>query len=105
MADEKPKIPGRAGIRVAPDLALPPPEGANFFHFTVVGADIQMLVGAINLLQLHDAKNRGVVDALITPQITHRFTLSAFGFVQLKAQIDEIAAAVGASGVEFAPKT
>jgi hypothetical protein len=68
---------------------LPPPQGANFFHFTTVGSEVQMLVGSVNLLRVHEA-GRGGESPTITPDITHRFLLSPLGFAQLKKQIDEI---------------
>jgi hypothetical protein len=75
----------QVSVAVNADMELPPAEGANFFHFTTAGPEVQMLVGCVNLLHLHEAK--GVRDATIFPQITHRFTLSALGFNNLKSQL------------------
>lgn len=78
---------------VPADASLPPAEGINFCHFTVVGPEVQMLVGCVNLIQLHDAKKRGG-PSTITPQITHRFSMSTMGFAQLRAALNEIAGSV-----------
>ena len=76
-------------VGVPPELALPLSEGANYFHFTRVGSEVQMLVGCVNLIQLHAAKDHEGTTTL-APQITHRFLLSSLGFNQLKVQLDEI---------------
>ena len=80
-------------ITVPANLPLPNPEGANFFHFTLVGDEIQFLVGSINLLRLHEAKLLAEPQKIV-PDITHRFTLSVLGFHTLKAQVDQIALSV-----------
>jgi len=82
---------------------LPEPVGANYFHFAVVGGEIQMLVGAVNLLQVHEAKNGKA--GPIRPQISHRFLLSALGFAQLKAHVTAISESVpGSSAVTVESK-
>ena len=80
-------------VTVPADLPLPDPVGANFFHFTVAGDEVQLLVGSVNLLRLHEAKSLGKT-LKIVPDITHRFLLSSIGFSALKAQIDQIAESV-----------
>lgn len=85
-------------VSVPGNLPMPAPEGANFFHFTVVGGEVQLLVGSINLLRLHEAK-RNQETATIVPQITHRFLLSPLGFAQLKSSLEEIAKAMGKTDV------
>jgi hypothetical protein len=70
--------------RVSAETDLPVAEGINFFHFTTVGPEVQMLVGTINLLAIHEAKQSGETLGT-TPQITHRFLLSALGFNQWNA--------------------
>jgi hypothetical protein len=91
----------RVGISIPANLPLPPAEGANFFHFTVVGEEVQFLVGTINLLRLHEAKTRGETISVV-PEITHRFLLSPLGFNSLKSQLEEIAKAAPKSGVGMA---
>jgi hypothetical protein len=94
MPDEAKKPDGASiGVVVPSDLPLPAPEGANFFHFTVVNQEVQFLVGSINLLKLNEARGKAG-ETLIVPEITHRFTLSPMGFTQLKVQVDAIAKAV-----------
>ena len=97
------KQPVRVGISVPANIPLPSPEGANFFHFTVVGQEVQFLVGSINLLRLHEAKGRSETTTLI-PDITHRFLLSPLGFEALRNQVQEIAKAVPPSDVGISSK-
>ncbi|HLA88895.1 MAG TPA: hypothetical protein VJL28_00505 [Gemmatimonadaceae bacterium] len=85
-------------VKVPGEIMLPDPLGANYFHFTVVGSEVQFLVGSINLINLHEAKMRGEA-TVVVPEITHRFLLSPLGFHQLKSQIDQIAGLVGPAGV------
>ena len=85
-------------VSVSSAVPVPPAEGANFFHFTVVGPEIQLLVGSINLLRFLEAKQSGEPTNLV-PEFTHRFLLSPMGFAQLKAQIDQIAPTVPVGGV------
>jgi len=92
-------------VAITADTPVPPSAAANFFHFTVVGPEIQFLVGTVNLLKFHDAKEREDGPS-IYPDISHRFMMSSFGFAQLKQQIDEIATRVPVlpDGMEFAKK-
>ena len=76
-------------VGVPADFPLPHPLGANFFHFTIMGGEIQLLVGSVNLLQLREAAKEGK-GALVVPDITHRFTLSTLGFEQLRTQIEAV---------------
>lgn len=81
---------------------LPLPEGANFFHFSWRGTDVQLLVGYIDLLKTVAPPGSPVVKPVkVVPEITHRFLLSMTGFALLKAQIDDIARSMQKSGVEF----
>jgi len=93
MADSQGKTPSGTNVTVSagisPEMDLPAALGANFFHFTVVGPEIQMLVGSVNLLEIHQAKTSGG-EIKVTPKISHRFSLSALGFNQLKAQLAEL---------------
>ena len=95
---EKKEGPGEVLVQFTSAHPVPPAEGANYFHFTSVGAEVQMLVGAVNLLRLHESL-RGE-SRTVVPEITHRFLLSPLGFAQLKRQIDEIADSVLPPGVK-----
>jgi hypothetical protein len=77
---------------------LPPAQGANYFHFTTLGEEVQMLVGTVNLLRVHEA-TQGEEDAVVSPDITHRFLLSPLGFAHLKAQVDQIASGINPSRI------
>lgn len=82
------RTPPQMGVAVPANLPLPQPLGANFFHFTLVAGEVQMLVGSLNLLRIHEASQRGE-SATLTPDISHRFTLSPFGIANLQAQLAE----------------
>ena len=71
-----------------PDVT-PPPETANYFHFAFAGADVQMLVGYVDLRQLHEATTNPKARTL-TPAISHRFLLSPAGFTILRSMVEEI---------------
>lgn len=77
-------------VELPVNLPLPVPVGANYFHFTVVAGEVQMLVGSVNLLRVHEARLQGEA-ATIIPEISHRFTLSAWGFTTLNNQLAKIA--------------
>ena len=89
--------PGVFSVALPPDAKLPPPAGANFFHFTVAGPEIHLLVGCVSFQQLADRHASGK-QGTVSPEITHRFLMSALGFAHLKAQIDEIAGSVTTTG-------
>jgi|WetSurMetagenome_2_1015567.scaffolds.fasta_scaffold492854_1 hypothetical protein len=92
MVDKRQDEPRTARVEITAAHPVPPSEGANYFHFTSVGAEIQMLVGTVNLLRLHESMlGEG---GTVSPEITHRFLLSPLGFAHLKQQIEEIAQSV-----------
>ena len=86
-------------IKLPANAPLPPAEGANYFHFTVAGTEVQFLVGTVNLLRVHEAKITGQTTAIV-PEITHRFLLSPLGFASLKSQLDEISKSAPGSDVD-----
>ena len=88
----------RVGIAIPGNLPLPPAAGANFFHFTVVGEEVQLLVGTINLIRLHEAKGK-TESTMVVPDITHRFLLSPLGWASLYNQVQEIAKSAPKSDV------
>ena len=87
-------------IGITAETPLPDPIGANFFHFTLVGTELQLLIGSINLLQMHEIKtNPSGKSHTLIPHVSHRFLMSPFGFAQLKAQVDGLADKVPAAGI------
>jgi len=76
-------------IRIPGNMPLPPSEGANYFHFSFAGDEMQLLVGTVNLLRLHEARTQQD-HSVIVPDITHRFLLSPLGFNALKEQLASI---------------
>lgn len=76
-------------IQLPQPQELPNPEGANYFNFTVVGPDVQLLVGYIDFRVIHEGRlsKEGVA---AVPMISHRFLVSQTGFQHLRAQMDEI---------------
>lgn len=102
---DKPKRTPEAEIIVPPSASLPNPEAANFFQFTYAGPDFQLLVGYVDLHDLHLANQRQREAASargkleIKPAITHRLSLSIRGFLLLKQQIDDIFATLQTTGM------
>lgn len=81
------------------DGPLPAPEGANFFHFTHIQGEVEMLVGYVDLNRLwalsqdyEDASDEEELPSHVSvkPEITHRLVLSANGFKTLKDRVDQI---------------
>jgi hypothetical protein len=87
------QLPSTVTVKIDLSREMPPPEGANFFHFTFLRGEVQMLLGYVDLFRIHEMKAPGKT-RVIYPEVTHRFSLSALGFAQLKAQVDEIAAKI-----------
>jgi hypothetical protein len=73
---------------------LPPAEGANYFHFTIANGEVQLLVGTVNLLQLHEAQESDSETVAVSPEITHRFLMSTRAFQHLQDQVAEIMSAI-----------
>jgi len=94
-----PPRPSTVTVKLPANVPLPDAEGANFFHFTVAGQEVQFLVGTINLLRIVEAKAASEPVAIV-PDITHRFLLSPLGFASLKSTLEEIAKAVPPSDVQ-----
>lgn len=88
-------------IKLDLQAPLPRPEGANFFHFTQVLDEVEMLVGYLPLTKLHNASeaaehNAGELMAddqmaIVSPEITHRLSLTMNGFRTLKERVDLLA--------------
>lgn len=83
-------------VRIDSETAVPAPEGVNFFYFTRIADEYQLLVGNVNLMRLHEMTT-GEAPFEFEPQITHRFLMSQFGFDRLKAALDDISAKTDAS--------
>ncbi len=93
-------------VQVVPNFdgpALPPPEAANFFHFTISGPEVEMLVGFIDLQRMAAtlaAAQSGQAKP-VHPEWTHRIFLSVRGFLTLKAQVDEMTRRLSEQGVNL----
>ena len=70
----------------------PRPEGVNYFTFTQVGTDVQMLAGYVDL----DAMRGGILSeedyAEVPIAITNRFSMSITSFFRLHDQADDLIA-------------
>jgi|ERR1039458_4583253 hypothetical protein len=78
-----------------PKTGLPPFEPANFFHFMVSGPEISMLVGMIDINVIASMKQAAgragaVQQQRITPNVTHRFFLTARGLLILQQNVNDI---------------
>ena len=88
---------------------LPPTEGANYFHLSTRGPEVQLLVGYIDLFEVHQAAaklQRGTLASTaprVTASVSHRFLLSFVGLVRLRDQIDEIVTLLRNQGVAVPP--
>jgi len=79
-------------LKVPTDLPSSP-IGANYFHFTFIGPELEMLVGNLSLRAIHEFKEASEKSATaepVVPNVTHRFMLTPLGFDQLRQQIEEI---------------
>lgn len=82
-------------IRLDPDQAFPAPSGVNFFHFTHVDSEVEMLAGYVDLTRIHHAvkanESAGEGGAVqVEPEVTHRFVMSLNGFFQLLDRVNNI---------------
>lgn len=86
-------------IAMSGSVPLPSAEGANFFHLTRAGMEVQFLVGTVNLMRVHEARLQNETTARLTPEISHRFLVSLQSMQHLKMQIDRILASAEAKKV------
>ncbi len=81
-------------VSLPPTSALPPAEGANYFHIAFVSDEVQLLVGSINLADLHEAAQGQLAELSVTPNVAHRYLLSVTAFERLRANVETIYAAI-----------
>lgn len=73
---------------VPPVSNRPPAEGANFFHCSVSGGEIQLLVGYTDPELVNAMAGESVKGSrTFHPEISHRFLVTPRGFELLKEQI------------------
>lgn len=87
------QITARIRVDLDASKALPAPSGANYFRLTHSGGEVQMLVGTVDLERLSQASLAAVAgneQQSISPDISHRFLLSALGFDQLHQVVTEL---------------
>ena len=84
-------------VKVDPETSNVPTEGANFFHFTQVRDEIEMLVGYISLLRIHNLaishanlSDEVEVEEEVVPEISRRYLLSPNGLRVLRDRVNEI---------------
>jgi len=85
-------------VHFDPEAPQPPPEGANFFHFTQVQDEVEMVVGYVSPTKVHaivqahpDAKDQEELpDVSLSPEISHRFLMSLNGFRILRDRVNQI---------------
>ncbi len=96
LRDEEASLADISVSAQLPDPAdRPPAEGVNFFHFSFVGTDVQLLTGYVDAYAVHKARERarsGENDGRPSVQInvTHRFLMSPMGLARLKEGLDDI---------------
>jgi hypothetical protein len=99
MVERPPKV-AEVKLRIQ-DTDLPEPVAVNWAHFAYAWPEVQMYLGYLDLYKVHLA-NEAVSagrSATLAPEITHRFQMSARGFLQLKSQVDEAWEKLKAQGV------
>lgn len=78
-------------VRFPEGADLPPPEGVNYFDFSFLGPEVQLLAGYMDLKSLAIASQSADDEVnVLSPEITHRLVMSIRGFLHLRAQIDGI---------------
>ena len=83
------RLPRQIPIILDGDEPLPSPEGVNFFHLTVGGTEVQLLVGWVSLLRIAEIESEHK-EAKVQAQITHNFLMSIEGLARLKATLDNL---------------
>jgi hypothetical protein len=82
---------GRTSVvttRFPENRQLPPASAANVFHMAAANGEIQLLVGAINLLDLVNVEG----DVTLDVNVSHRFLLSPVAWERLKNAVSEMTA-------------
>ena len=81
----------------------PPPQGANYFHFTWLGTDIQMLAGYIDLDRLRESvsKDSEGTSNEVSLEVSNRFSMSVTSFFRLRDQVNDLVSKMASAGVEI----
>lgn len=73
---------------------LPPPEPSNFVSFSRVGAEVEMLVGYVDVKTVVDALQEGGEDSeearTVPLHLTHRFFLGPDTFRMIREKVNHI---------------
>lgn len=75
-------------IKIPSVEGLPDPTAANWFQFSFVGPDVQMLIGYVDLHSIHVARDKA--GAEVTPVVLHRLSLGSIGWGVLREQVKEL---------------
>jgi hypothetical protein len=81
-----------------PRGARPAPEAANWFQLSSLGADIQLLVGYVDVQKLalsvqleKDKSTGGEIRVRVEAELLHRLSLTPQGLVTLQKSIEQVA--------------
>ena len=78
---------------------LPEPEAANYFGFTRVGREVQLLVGYIDILDMHNrVREEDPLDEPLPVLVTHRFYIGADALKRLRNGAEQMYEAMVRSG-------
>ena len=87
----------------------PAAEAANFFHFTWVADQVELLVGYLSLEEVHsivqrnpDAEDQEQLGEVVNPQITHRLMMSMSGFEVLRERMNQMSEMIEAKKAQKA---
>src|SRR5690242_8651268 len=103
MVNTPQKVPIELKVKI-PTKGLPSPTAVNWFHFTRMDNEVQMLAGFIDAYevvqhQLHASQND------IDPEVSHRFMLSLNGFLFLRQQVEQIFNSLRTTGAIEEPRS
>jgi hypothetical protein len=68
-----------------------PAEPANWFAFSSIGDEYQLLVGYLDIRKVAEVSQRPNDATVLTPELLHRLYLGPQAFQVLRAQIEDIA--------------
>lgn len=86
----------------APDGSAALPIGANWFHFRLHLGDLEMLVGYVSagaIEQITPDLMAGRDPQPLEPEVTGRYLVQMNGFLQLRAQVEDIYKKMKEAGV------
>lgn len=85
---------------------LPSAEAANYFHIVYAAGEVQLMVGTLNIVEIHEhteavKANRASTDTalVLIPDIAHRYLLSLPAFLRLRENVETIYAALQKANV------